>query len=217
MDPASNDADELAHINRALISAKKRKRYSDKAQHQVIKPFSPQLGKFVLLLFVLANHQAACPIAYIRGLGRTRVTTAHASTEDDELRAIIENLYIESEVHVLACWFETNVRKDNRRVYNAAKYVLEWNMFRWIINANTQKGVAPTIALLEEHFQQLLPASCPANVRDRFLDLMHGAGPHRRRTWLKRFRRRWQIGNGKLKLQQVLTKEEARRKVWVVL
>ncbi|CAJ1383501.1 unnamed protein product, partial [Effrenium voratum] len=98
-----------------------------------------------------------------------------------------------------------------RRAACAARYVVEHQLFGWIVEQNSEHGVAPSRDQLVEKALCFTPSTLPSEVR-RALAASFNAQPRAQRKWLARFRARWGARLGVLKVQEVVPLEERQAK-----
>ena len=92
-----------------------------------------------------------------------------------------------------------------------ARYVVEHQLFGWIVEQNSEHGVAPSRDQLVEKALCFMPSTLPSEVR-RALAASFNAQPRAQRKWLARFRARWGARLGVLKVQEVVPLEERQAK-----
>ncbi|CAJ1347757.1 unnamed protein product, partial [Effrenium voratum] len=95
--------------------------------------------------------------------------------------------------------------------FAAGKYVVEYKLFHWVLTQNRCHGVAPSRTQLMEKAQAFVPSNVNSAVRSQLCKLF-GGKPRAQRKWLARFRKRWGVRLGVLKVQDYVPVEEKRAK-----
>ena len=95
--------------------------------------------------------------------------------------------------------------------FAAGKYVVEYKLFHWVLTQNRCHGVAPSRTQLMEKAQAFVPSNVNSAVRSQLCKLF-GGNPRAQRKWLARFRKRWGVRLGVLKVQDYVPVEEKRAK-----
>ena len=81
----------------------------------------------------------------------------------------------------------------------------------WVGQQNAVQGVAPSRAQLIDQALALVPSSVPDMIRKKVVAALASSARSQRR-WLAKFRHRWGLRLGKLKVQSALSIEEKQKK-----
>jgi hypothetical protein len=175
----------------------------------------------LLMVYVLANHRVEVAVAYAMGQGRGRrfelVGAAdQMSTRSAGLEASIENAYIQTtKEHLLEMFTNSTFFGTLGRILLACRFVMEYDLFQWLVTQNCDRGVAPGFALLCEKARSFVPLCAPSSASVEWDHILSHAG-QRSSDWLRSFRRRWHAkADGKLGLGPDLTGDELKKKACI--
>lgn len=185
-----------------------------------------QLRSVALIIYVLTSfcHQPA--VVYLQNCGRVRHWPERA---EDELEDILDTYFCVADVNeLIGCAFFVFARPTfdcfvrladvsaplvPAFMKPALRYVGEWKLVCEGEILNLAKGVAPTTRMLVDqarHLNVSLPLSVAACGPSLF-----GCPNIQGRVWAQRFRARWGVRLGKIKLVEPLSPEEMETKVRV--
>ena len=174
--------------------------------------------RMLLMVYVLAHCRAEVAVAFALGKGRGPrfEFPCHAEEEPSdlscELTVLIEEAYIKVDMdHLVNLFDNPDYYGSVAQVHLATRYVMEYDLFHWVVSQNCEKGVAPVVVSMYETAASLVPAEAPqfAQVRLESAFAMVGVAAY---TWLKSFRRRWYAKVGKIEIGTDLPQEELQRK-----
>ena len=144
---------ELARLKSQAKNLRRRQRRQEAKQQQAAA--SPSVTKDVLMVFVLSGHrpEVAAEYANRRSQHSARETSQEAR---DELEALIEQAYIDTDVDDLASMFDIASSSPQWVLaYRAAKQCVDQKLFEHIVEQNCKKGVAACrIFWLAKHCRQ---------------------------------------------------------------
>ena len=188
-----------------------------------------QQTSLMLLLFVLADLSTEVVTAFAVGQGRPVRFMLPAGQDSPEFRASVaagvQQSYIDAPSDHRENMFEDAAYYGSVvRLLGAAKYVVEFLLFRWVVEQNCTKGIAPKNWQLLRAANGFIPRSAPAIIRDR-LQWLTTSGGKDSDKWLASFRARWGAAQGKLEVGCEMAMQEMRNKAafliqpcfWVVL
>ena len=163
------------------------------------------LTAVVLIVFALSGHQPVPAVNFLSETGRKR---RWPPREDEDLRVLVEDLFLGVDVAVLTDLCDLAQPSDPSAAAVAVRISEEWRLAQWVQQLNEQKGVAPTtemmLARLEERRLQLPEASRPGHRGT-------SADGHAR-AWAWRLRRRWGARYGKVRSREDMPLEEMQAK-----
>jgi hypothetical protein len=180
---------ELARLKSQAKNLRRRQRRQEAKQQQQAAA-SPSVTKDVLMVFVLSGHRPAVAAEYAnrRSQHSARETSQEAR---NELEALIEQAYIDTDVDDLASMFDiASSSPQGSLAYRAAKHCVEQKLFEYVVEQNCKKGVAPCGDLLVGEALSAIPARAPVSVRDKLRRELCGQARSVRK-WLASFRKRW--------------------------
>ena len=185
MDPLGGLHQQQLALNDALAENRrqlKKARAAADAQARVWQ-LTPNLRHAALIIYVLSGYDAEPAARYLmKGAERRR----WPAMLEDEVRAMVEDLFLAVDEAELAALTDATYPSDPLAMEAAAKCVEEWKLVSWARRQNTEKGVAPsTDALLQRVAASRLDAGHPDP---------HGRGTTAEgsaRMWASRFIRRW--------------------------
>ena len=112
---------------------------------------------------------------------------------------------------LLADLLECTWRVDVAAVWDAAKYVIEYRLFYWLVWLNCDKGVAPDNLSIYKAAASFVPREVPAGMKAQLRHYFLAAD-RTARYWVESFRNRWGAFVGKLRQGSLLEQEEFERK-----
>ena len=212
-------AAELQAELRQLATAIRRKRKQIRqplrngARRQTILRRASLLRKKVLAIYQLAGHDAEPAAAYLQGHGLQRKPRGPMRT-DDEAVVAVENLYLAADDTECSSAVAADCSDGFRNfaLRAAAKYLVEYRIFHWVLTQNCDRGVAPSTRTLLQQIPGLLPGSLDVATAD---DVLASFDPNcrRGRMWACRWRRRWGLRLGQLPLREPQSQKELQDKV----
>lgn len=199
------DADEaLAGVRRELRRASAKAVAAAKAAARAWV-LTPHMAKSSLLMYALADCSPAPAVKYLASCGRQRHWPGKA---EDELRQLVEDLYLQVDVEDLVSMMDAVAPSDPDAMRTAQQYVLEWRLFTWVQSQNYVKGVAPSTSVVLDRLEATRVA-LPVASRPPSRGVVAQASA---RACARRWRRRWGGHIGKLKIQEPITLAEAKSK-----
>ena len=202
---------ELARLKSQAKNLRRRQRRQEAKQQQAAA--SPSVTKDVLMVFVLGHRPAvAAEYANRRSQHSARETSQEAR---DELEALIEQAYIDTDVDDLASMFDIASSSPQWILaYRAAKQCVDQKLFEHIVEQNCKKGVAACRDLLVGEALSAIPARAPVSVRDKLRRELCGQARSVRK-WLASFRKRWGARIDRLAVHQRLDPDDVTAKAGV--
>ena len=159
-----------------------------------------------LIVFMLSGQHVDPAVKFLGDYGRRR---QWPSKEDQELKAMVEDLFLAVDLDVLTGLCDLANPTDPAAAKEAVRISEEWRLAQWVERLNVQKGVAPStdmvLAQLDAHRAEL-----PEAVRPPWRG---AAAEGWARAWAYRWRRRWGARHGKLRAREDMSQEEMRAKV----
>ena len=164
---------------------------------------SPQLAKHkdrmtLLALYRLAGNCAdvvAC-WALGHGVGCGRLCTRFVRIDPVRRAQVatgVEWLYILSSEEDI----NNSVESVAESVHCLGRYTIEYNLFLWVVQQNTEHGVAPQNRQLFAAAAQHVPIAMPDHVVDKLKNFFL-QDTRRLRCWAVEFRSRWGVETGRL-------------------
>ena len=152
-----------------------------------------------VLIYALSNYDASAPIVFLRIVGRRHRWNALPATV---LTRKIEDLFLQADISMIAARLDE--ANDSVRAI-AQRWAKEYALARWIADANAH-GIAPSCSTILRRARALcdLP-SCA-------LGLRRGVPSKQARSWLSRFRKRWNLRMGKVYHVTDISDQEAQEK-----
>jgi hypothetical protein len=208
--PADAD-DELLQIKTDLRRLRRQRLQCTQQQPGLLQNrLRGALKQFVLMLFVLARHDAAVAVSFLHGHGRKRQYIQEASATDTS--AAVEWLFIHTQQRVLVNLFDAREGNPVARIARAGFYAVEHHLFQWVLQHNCLRGIAPTTGQLLREAQLCIPQDLPLSARERMLQ-MFLSSPSRSKRWASRWRGRWGARFGKMCTGCPMSTEELRKRV----
>ena len=122
--------------------------------------------------------------------------------------AELEHRYLSTPVGILAGIESRTGGLPKQALARASRFEKEFNLFKWIQNHNTLRGLAPSTGMVRQHLvdERVEPVAsvCPNTERT--------AVPVSKR-WVQRFRTRWSLSRGQFQQGEQLTREQIKQKV----
>ena len=175
----------------------------------------------ILMVLVLANFETDIAVSFALGRGRPeKYLSPGYNYADAEVRrnvaAGIDWAYFMAPPELLAGLLECTWQVDMTAVWDAAKYVIEYRLFYWLVCLNCDKGVAPDNFSIYKAAASFVPREVPAGMKEQLRHYFLAAD-RTARYWVESFRNRWGAFVGKLRQGSPLEQEEAERKdAWPV-
>lgn len=196
-----------AHVTRELKLAQQRLRREAPKTHvaqelekggrdETCPKVDQRHSKMLLLLFELANVCVDVVVSYVLGQGRPEHFRSHGLDvwNSDTRRCIstgVELLYLGVSYSLVVGLFET----EDNVMYELCKYVVEYNLFHWLVKQNCEKGVFPKSDQIFTAACSYLPAGAPLHIQERLKSFFLG-GDRAARYWLAAFKDRWGVTTG---------------------
>lgn len=198
---------DLHEINRQLGAA--RRQLSRQRVKMRLDCFTAALMKLIVGVFILSGHDMTTAVAVARQLRR--------SDEDmmqDRERSwadVVSEWYLQiSEAQELVWHFPVSNTEINMQ-QTALEWVAQYRVTQWVKTQNKDHGVAPASMEMFEKFVDICRSLGIKRV-PLLETMLHSAG-RSARQWSLRFRRRWSIRLGRLKVREPCTPSEIRLKV----
>jgi hypothetical protein len=181
--------------------------------------------RLLLMIYSLANFRMEVAVSFAVGQGRSPRFEVLGPEEDlarrrlafgDQISSAADGITDDQLLDMLTdpCFFGTWAR-----VLLAVRYVMEYDLFQWLLTQNCDRGIAPGASLLVRAALKRIPAGAPACAKDHFtsrLQRMEGKA----RFWLQSFRARWHAeadkklnASSNLSVQEMLNKAMANFRV----
>ena len=141
--------------------------------------------------------------------------TESAHLTEDELEDVAFYIYTHTSRETRTAWRYPRNESEVWARNLALQHHCEYSLCRWVLYMNHVKGIAPPSELMFEKYAELWPWAGRAGIQNRPLELL-GRSVFARRMWMVRFRRRWGLNMGSLKIEADLTAEEVRRKATIL-
>lgn len=158
----------------------------------------------VLIIYVLTTYSAEPAGVFLKKCGAERHWPRKS---DEELAAIVEDLFLTVDEHDLAALTDTDHPSDRAALMEAMNYVEQWRLASWGQDLN-EKGLAPSTDAVLSRLETNL-ASLPDDLRP----IATGSvAESRARKWAHRWRSRWGAKHGHFKARDAISVEEMRSK-----
>ena len=200
-------AEQLAAVRAALRTTTqqlKQERQRDKAERKKRAKMwllTGWVAHVVLIVFMLSGQHVDPAVKFLVDFGRRR---KWEPKEDDELKTMVEDLFLAVDLDVLTELCDLANPSDPAAAKEAVRISEEWRLAQWVKRLNEQQGVAPSTDMvlgnLEAHRAEL-----PEAIRPPWRGV---AAEARARAWAYRWRRRWGARHGKLPVRPVMAPEE---------
>ena len=148
------------------------------------------------MLYMLAAHCVEVATAFALGQGRSMQFKRRGSKDKlEKYRQSCANMlhtaYTESfDGMLLAMFTDSQYYGTPGRVLLATRYVMEYDLFQWLVKQNCDSNVAPDSTLRYATSIRFIPLEAPQWARHHYLDMLHAAG-QRAYDWVRSFRQRW--------------------------
>ena len=154
----------------------------------------------LLALFELSGHSSEVVASWLFGHGRVAGGKGQRDPEEVELtKAGVEWLYIQTPDHELA----TAMDLASEKILQLGRYVVEHNLFQWLVQQNCDRGVAPKNYQLLAEAVKSVPVAMHAGAKAKLCNLFQDVR-RATRKWIARFRERWDVKNGMLAAGETL-------------
>lgn len=198
----------LQQIRREIRNVRKRARRAEG------KESLPQnFKRRVLLVYIYSGYCSQIAADYFSKYRNRAVADAEAF---EDAVAEVETLYIELPLDEVVL-LETEPLSQCRAtdVYAALEYVVQHRLHGWIVHVNSERGVAPSRAMLTARALEFLPDVVPDYFRQRLEHTLQGSARGQRK-WLHRFRRRWKccVDALPVEAEEPVNLEQKARCVW---
>ena len=158
-----------------------------------------------LIVFMLSGQQTEPAVQFLADTARKHRWPAK---DDEELKAMVEDLFLGVDLDVLTGLCDLGAPSDPAAAAVAVRIAEEWRLIQWVQRLNQENGVAPTtnmvLARLEERRLQLPEAIRPAH--------RGTAADGHARAWARRWRLQWGARHGKVRAREDLPLEEMQAK-----
>lgn len=189
-------ASNAAELGRAMKVVRKSERAAARAW-QLPEP----IRRATIIAYALAEYNVQPAIKLLVASGRRRHWPDKA---EDELVAIVEDLFLAVDVVELSGLTDLEAPADLDAMKLAVPYVEQWRLCAWATELNESKGVAPsTEAVLVKLESQRV--ALPDVVRPAARGTVADAAA---RVWATRFRRRWGGRHGRIKCRDYVPTDE---------
>ena len=202
---------QLAAVHTALQATKRqlkreRQRVKDQRKKDAKKwRLTGRLARVVLIVFMLAGQQVDPAVHFLAGIGRQR---KWPPKEDEELKTMVEDLFLAVDVDVLAGLCDLANPADPAAAKAAVRISEEWRLMQWVKRLNEEQGVAPSTGMLLDRLEARR-WDLPEAVRPPWRG---DAGEAWARVSACRLRRRWGARHGKLRARPDMSLDEMRAK-----
>ena len=150
--------------------------------------------RVTLMLYVLQDWHAAAAVRYLR-------TKINRPEDEEELTGQVETWFLQASLEDICALSPPHQGKDVAAFSAAQAWMHEFQLYTWLGQQNTAKGVAPMSAVVLREHQQSGTSVEPAAVR---MPGGHDAGPRSNYQWLRRWRRRWGVSIGRFAAREHL-------------
>ena len=159
----------------------------------------------VLIVFMLSGQQVDPAVRFLGEIGRRR---NWRQKEDEELRTMVEDLFLAVDLGVLSGLCDLANPTDPEAAKAAVRISEEWRLMQWVKRLNEEQGVAPSTGMLLDRLEARR-GDLPEAVRPPWRG---NAGEAWARAFAFRLRRRWGARYGKLRARPDMSLEEMRSK-----
>lgn len=191
---------------RALRSARQQARCAATSRSNTWH-LTTSLQNTTLIIYVMAENDVEPAVQFLQTTARTRRWPDKPS---HEVGAVVQDLFLTIDISKLVDLTDPNDPSDPAALREAAGYVQEWRVCKWVRDLNKQQGVAPSteavLQRLEEERRRLPEAARPLS---RGTSADAGA-----RMWACRFRRRWGGRYGAIRIRDEIPLQELRDKAF---
>ena len=198
---------QIAANRTALQNATRRARY-ERAREAQVWQLSRQEVRVTIIIYMVSGYSLAPTVEYLQQLGRRR---KWPQKPPEILRSLAEDMFLAVEPMRLAELSDQGDPADPAPMSTACAFLAEWDLFRWVDDANRWKGVAPsTTALLQELERRRL--QLPEVVRFPSRGV---SSESKARVWALQWRKRWGAHHGRIRVREEISAAEMRAKVSV--
>ena len=174
-----------------------------------LNSFTSALIKMVVGVFILSGHDMTTAVAVAKQLRRADddiIQDAERSWAD-----VVSEWYLQiSEAQELLWHFPVS-NKEIHIQQSALEWVAQYRVTQWVKTQNHDHGVAPASMEMFEKFVDICNSLGVKRV-PILENMLHSAGRNARQ-WSLRFRRRWAMRLGRLKVREPCTPSDIRLKV----
>ena len=167
-------------------------------------PASPSC--FVLLVYTRGNAEVAANFVQGQGWWRAPRVAALPAEGRRKLLADLESQYENAPLARIAAAQEDPVKAglcSESDAITVIKWLVEHSLFDWVQAQNIVRGVAPSRKQLVDKALSAIPVLAPERLRRRLCSSLSGS-PRSQRKWLAKFRVRWGLRLGKLRIRNHL-------------
>ena len=219
-------AKELAELTRQIRNLQKRQKRAE-AKAASHPPKARGHGKATLrcqassatcmMVYVLAGFCTKVAVDFMVGCGwRRRKSVCRDEEVEKTLAGEVEDALLSLPLSALVA-LETDplTHFEFCDLLCSHKYVMEHKLHEWISSQNINHGVAPSRDQVVAELPQCIHEHAPPEIQRRLSGFVQGTA-RKQRMWLARFRKRWGLGYGTLKAQELMSVEEKRQKApWI--
>ena len=166
---------------------------------------TPYLKKVTMIIYMLADLQAPPAAKYLHITASRR---RWPTKSDEELDRLVEELFLEVDVGMLAHESDLEAPEDPAAAKEALKYVEQWRALEHVKDLNQRLGIAPSTELvlqkLEENRLKIPEPSRPSS--------LGVSAEGKARMWARRWRQRWGARHGRLRIQDKVPLAEMQSK-----
>ena len=171
-----------------------------------------------LVLLVYAGGNAEVAANFVQGQGWWRRKTAPVAAlpaeDHTKLLANLESQYDNAPLAQIAAVQADPVKAglcSESSAFNVIKWLVEHSLFDWVQKQNTLHGVAPSRRQLVDKALSAIPDLAPERLQRRVRSSLCGT-LRSQRKWLAKFRVRWGLRLGKLRIHSRLSVKEKQAK-----
>ena len=174
---------------------------------------TPYVRRCCVFVFVLGGHNAQTAAEY---LNSCRARRGARQFPVEQLQNTILGWFVEWPVDELCVFFEPITQQDKRIYAATRRYCEDRELYAWVADQNTSRGLAPRTSALADKFDEIRAlrrggAGGPCDISRADI----GAG--RNRTFFTRWRRRMNVKIGNLQPSGHMEEVEKRTKVPIEL
>ena len=154
--------------------------------------------------FILLVWSAPCTLlshAYLRLKSKSTPADSVVQMEN------VEKRYLQTPVDEIneIMYGESKCRK--KHIDEATRFRMEFDLALWIDQQNSQRGVAPTVSLVQRHMMRQAKSS------QQLSEPVALSTPvTRSTTWIQRFRQRWNLERGRFSARETISVDDLRNK-----
>ncbi len=186
------------------LRAARRRAHATGRRRTLAEVLTKNIARTVYTLYVISDFDASVPLTWLERRAREGQIDRSAllGLRGEDIAASLVVAFPDGFLDLT----HPESATARRRLQRCHEYFCELKLFKWVLELNSRKGVAPSTSHLVERYLSTWPVGVHALAPPSLQRLL--ARPFSVRMWAVRWRRRWGVRHGKLKIRTVCAEAE---------